>query len=219
MGTLNLRRLARFSCRLALAATALALVTAGVSGARAAVIDLNSSANYVGPTYSQDGFSFTHSSGDGLAYGNWISLGATIFNANGNNPTLFQNLPGTNTMTNNLGQPFSFTSIGLADVYTGARGGDVRFTFNHVDHTTDIVVVSLVGGIFGLQTFLFNQHNLSSVVFEALSTHGLFLQFDLIGASSETPLPAALPLFATVLGAAGIVGWRRKRIAARRSWP
>jgi hypothetical protein len=117
-------------------------------------------------------------------------------------------------MTSNLGQPFSFTSIGLADVYNGGVGGNVRFTFNHADNTTDIVVVSLVGGIFGLQTFLFNQHNLSSVVFEALSTRGLFLQFDLIGTSSETPLPAALPLFATVLGAAGFVGWRRKRTPA-----
>jgi hypothetical protein len=27
----------------------------------------------------------------------------------------------------------------------------------------------------------------------------------------ETPLPAALPLFATGLGAMGLLGWRRKR--------
>jgi len=32
--------------------------------------------------------------------------------------------------------------------------------------------------------------------------------------SSETPLPAALPLFATGLGALGLLGWRRKRKAA-----
>ena len=31
--------------------------------------------------------------------------------------------------------------------------------------------------------------------------------------SSETPLPAALPLFATGLGALGLLGWRRKRKA------
>jgi hypothetical protein len=31
---------------------------------------------------------------------------------------------------------------------------------------------------------------------------------------SETPLPAALPLFATILGGAGFVAWRRKRKAA-----
>jgi hypothetical protein len=31
---------------------------------------------------------------------------------------------------------------------------------------------------------------------------------------AETPLPAALPLFATCLGAMGLLGWRRKRKAA-----
>ena len=30
------------------------------------------------------------------------------------------------------------------------------------------------------------------------------------GGSSETPLPAALPLFVTGLGALGLLGWRRK---------
>jgi hypothetical protein len=29
-----------------------------------------------------------------------------------------------------------------------------------------------------------------------------------------TPLPAALPLFATVIGGLGLLGWRRKRKAA-----
>ena len=33
-------------------------------------------------------------------------------------------------------------------------------------------------------------------------------------ADAETPLPAALPLFATGLGALGLLGWRRKRKAA-----
>ena len=33
----------------------------------------------------------------------------------------------------------------------------------------------------------------------------------------ETPLPAALPLFATGLGALGLLGWRRKRNSRTRS--
>jgi hypothetical protein len=33
-------------------------------------------------------------------------------------------------------------------------------------------------------------------------------------AQTATPLPAALPLFATGLGALGLLGWRRKRKAA-----
>jgi hypothetical protein len=34
--------------------------------------------------------------------------------------------------------------------------------------------------------------------------------------TAETPLPAALPLFTTGLGALGLLGWRRKRIARSR---
>jgi len=36
-------------------------------------------------------------------------------------------------------------------------------------------------------------------------------------ATSATPLPAALPLFATGLGALGLFGWRRKRKNANRT--
>jgi hypothetical protein len=35
-----------------------------------------------------------------------------------------------------------------------------------------------------------------------------------LSATSATPLPAALPLFATGLGALGLIGWRRKRKAS-----
>jgi len=36
---------------------------------------------------------------------------------------------------------------------------------------------------------------------------------DLTGSITPTPLPAALPLFATGIGALGLLGWRRKRKA------
>ena len=39
-------------------------------------------------------------------------------------------------------------------------------------------------------------------------------QFVFASVPSATPLPAALPLFATGLGALGLLGWRRKRKAA-----
>ena len=39
-------------------------------------------------------------------------------------------------------------------------------------------------------------------------THGLF------GAIAETPLPAALPLFASGLGALGLLAWRKKKKVA-----
>jgi hypothetical protein len=43
----------------------------------------------------------------------------------------------------------------------------------------------------------------------------VFICCDLVplpGPPSEIPLPAALPLFATGLGAIGLMGWRRRRI-------
>lgn len=39
------------------------------------------------------------------------------------------------------------------------------------------------------------------------------LWFAINGTVTTTPLPAALPLFATGLGALGLLGWRRKRQA------
>ena len=44
----------------------------------------------------------------------------------------------------------------------------------------------------------------------AESTGGTFAFFE-IGNLSTTPLPATLPLFASGLGALGLLGWRRKR--------
>jgi hypothetical protein len=35
-----------------------------------------------------------------------------------------------------------------------------------------------------------------------------------VAAVATTPIPAALPLFASALGGLGFVGWRRKRAAA-----
>jgi hypothetical protein len=38
-----------------------------------------------------------------------------------------------------------------------------------------------------------------------------FLFLDDVSVNAVVPLPAALPLFATGLGALGLLGWRRKR--------
>ncbi len=43
---------------------------------------------------------------------------------------------------------------------------------------------------------------------------GSFNQISITGGDITTPLPAALPLFATGLGAMGLLGWRRKRKSA-----
>jgi hypothetical protein len=38
--------------------------------------------------------------------------------------------------------------------------------------------------------------------------------FQIATMATTTPLPAALPLFGTVLGVGGLLGWRRKQKAA-----
>jgi hypothetical protein len=60
---------------------------------------------------------------------------------------------------------------------------------------------ALIAGIEGGQTY-FNIHTVN------------FGGGEIRGQLSPVPLPAALPLFATSLGALGLLGWRRKRKAA-----
>src|SRR5712691_10388158 len=124
-----------------------------LQSATANVIDFNlPNVQYLGNTYSQDGFTFTNSSPSDQAYGHWLGLGATAFNADGSTADIFANIGfTTNTITNDAGTPFSFTSIGLADVYNNHNGhtnisGSITFAFNHTDGTTDTATVSLVAG-------------------------------------------------------------------------
>ena len=50
-----------------------------------------------------------------------------------------------------------------------------------------------------------------SLAFVTLSGTGVAAPGGTLSAPSATPLPATLPLFATGLGALGLLGWRRKR--------
>ena len=43
----------------------------------------------------------------------------------------------------------------------------------------------------------------------------IFQGGEIRGFLQETPLPAALPLFATILAGGGLIAWRRKRKAAK----
>jgi CHRD domain len=64
--------------------------------------------------------------------------------------------------------------------------------------TVALAEAALIAGIEGGQTY-FNIHT------------GNFPAGKIRGQLSETPLPSALPLFASGLGALGLLGWRRKR--------
>ena len=58
--------------------------------------------------------------------------------------------------------------------------------------------------------------NFLQVFFEFKGTGGSFTMDKLstVSAISTTPVPAALPLFASGLGVLGLLGWRRKKKAA-----
>jgi hypothetical protein len=56
--------------------------------------------------------------------------------------------------------------------------------------------------------------NINSASFTCGACGNYFVQGTSGEAVAETPLPAALPLFASGLGALGLLGWRRKRKAS-----
>ena len=75
---------------------------------------------------------------------------------------------------------------------------------------------SITGSALEIQTFGHDQVDflMTGGTFESvvLTSSGNEFEFaDLMDSPAPTPLPAALPLFATGLGAMGLFGWRRKR--------
>jgi len=93
----------------------------------------------------------------------------------------------------------------------GSTGLSVSFVENGVNQTVNIsaLVVGLSRGV-GL-TF---DHGISSLVFSTTDGYDNGQIDNLYYASaSAVPVPAALPLLASGLGALGFFGWRRKRSA------
>jgi hypothetical protein len=87
--------------------------------------------------------------------------------------------------------------------------------FDGTGDQTITIRLDLHSGFFGL----IGAAKFTTIVFENISGADTFRVTNLsFGgeplATSEVPLPAALPLFATGLGAIGLMGWRRKRKAA-----
>ena len=76
-----------------------------------------------------------------------------------------------------------------------------------LNSTPAVICCSLGMGSFGLNLASAGLTNSAGFLFQDSAG----LAFTLV---SETPLPAALPLFAGGLGALGLIGWRRKKKAA-----
>ena len=114
------------------------------------------------------------------------------------------------TITNKLSAPFCSTPIPCADVFTGFgfvfSSGDI--TGVTVDPASSPAFLPIAGGLtFGTDDIFVN------VAGDAPAVGGELILDVSTATPTATPLPAALPLFATGLGAMGLFGWRRKRKA------
>ncbi len=138
-----------------------------------------------------------------------ISLSTTSAAVNGLNTNLSLNLGSNNTMVYDATLP-AVQSSGVLDIPLSTP-----FTYNPADGNllVDIVeATSYTGG----PGFEFNSAS-GGVFSRGFSGQTIPVNNDsgLVTGFSVTPLPAALPLFTTGLGALGLLGWRRKRTSPR----
>jgi hypothetical protein len=184
---------------LASAASATTITFSGLAGANGTPV----------ATYTEGGFTVTTIVGQffqGQVFGNPV-------------PSLFagpvQGGPRNNTLDvkMNGGGLFNFSSFDLA-----ANNGNVNFSLmGFLGGVLQYAVNGVEPGRFG--PFGFDTILNSSA---AVAIDDLRIALNILGSSgnvdnivvSAVPLPAALPLFAGVLGGMGFLGWRRKRKAA-----
>lgn len=216
--TITTHRARGLVARAWIAAAGLAAMGIVAAPAQATVIDLNPTELFFGPAFSQDGFTVTSSAGAADSYVNWNLYSQTHSpNANGDNPTIAQNSFNTfNTLTQDSGAPFSFQSIGLADIFNQGRGYSVDFIFNYFGGGSSTQTVTMEKDLLGLQYFTFDETNLESVVFQAVNPPQLLgsVQFDFLGVNGEmgaVPEPATWALMIVGFGAVGATMRRRRR--------
>jgi hypothetical protein len=173
------------------------------SPALAGIIDLTPpNTPFFGPSYLQN-FVFNNAQfllqingNNGFGFGNWIAAGLPQYNADGSTADIFLPTPQVTGLfvvppNHAFLVPFTFASIGLASATNDRTGGDVVFTFTHTDGSIDSRVVTLKPGKIGLQTFTFDEQNVSSVDFFHLRPRGICSS--LIIWVSRFPPPPAYP--------------------------
>jgi hypothetical protein len=198
-----------------LALAGIALATSG--SASATIIDLAPPTAFVPSIYSQDGFTFTLSNPD-YGFVNWAVQGSPQYNASNSNGDLSPRLTGTTTtITNDAGEPFTFNSIGLASLYNDASGGELEFTFNHTGGASNSLIVSLQDGVLRLQTFNFDQTDLTSVAFASLTTRYGGYQFDNVRVGdpvAAVPEPSTWAMVLLGFFGVGSLAYRRRNQSA-----
>lgn len=107
--------------------------------------------------------------------------------------------------TENIYTPVTATTFALNSFYTLDTNTLYTVTLS----------LLLTGGTFGNNQPTDTSETLSAIIDpQFIAPVGYNIEFSPGFSNSETPLPAALPLFATGLGAIGLLGWRRKRTNA-----
>jgi len=188
-----------------------ALISVGASHAHASTLTFDFSSPVLMETYSEDGFDIKTDVGGPQALATWAGFGSFDADPSPGSATLLANTGSGATASFSAagGVPFSFDSIDLADTFNDGTSFDVNFLFTFA-HAPGMSASVTLDSAVGLQTAFFG---LSDVILVQWSSTGLAAQFDNIQATAAatTPLPAALPLFASALGGFGVIGWRRKK--------
>jgi len=126
----------------------------------------------------------------------WVYWGTPLGGGSFTNPNANGTPGNTGNYANLLSSDVRFYSNGFGGFNSPNTGVTWAQLLSLVGSTTvAYVLLDLDGGFAGDQHLLVNNFTVNGDVF-------------------TTPLPAALPLFATGLGALGLLGWRRKRKAA-----
>jgi hypothetical protein len=192
---------------------ALAAFSVFALGARAETFDFNNYAtdNYMDmiPSISVDGFDFTNDcTHPGECFSVW------------NRDFAWQADPGqaamivsygftTTTLARTDGNPFTFLSIDLADVYNQGTPSSFAFTFHYEGGGSSTQAVTL-DTLPGLQTFLFNQHDVTSVSWVTTDLDRGWGQFDNVSVQA-VPEPQTFALMGAGLLAMVSLGRRRGR--------
>ena len=107
----------------------------------------------------------------------------------------------------------SASSTDASTTFTQQGGGDwlVGGTSPAIATYTLLASISSTSAITGIFLDVFNNSTLPADGPGRQPVNGNFVVSEFALDATTTPLPAALPLFATGLGALGVLGWRRKR--------
>jgi hypothetical protein len=203
----------------------LAFVSVSVTSSRAAEIY-----SYVGNEYTSTygGYFYSNSPSCSGVSCDFTTISFTLASALGDNfsgtvtPTSFTASDGVDTITsadsltvNNAPFPSALSTFPSFDIVTNNLGQitqwAIALAYTNNNNFSD-TIISISGILPAIDiSYVWNYCNLPNCGEETFAGQGYTPGNWSASAVGATPIPAALPLFATGLGAMGLFGWRRKR--------